>query len=587
MHSTLANVVLRGRVYHFRRPVPPKLKIRLNATALCCSLRTSDRRLAHRHARHLYLMSEDIFERLRADPMLSDAQIALMVQDFYDHILKLENGGRLRTGRLPEPVRQRKARRFADLADSFRADLGANHFERVSQSSSSVLAKHGLADDVSHQDHRRLQQALLRGWIEIASAIQARYNGDFSYTPEDALLAERVDEAFATPQAPSAAVSAASQEIAPSLDQTKSEPAAREPFTKLAAAFVLKQRRLKRWENQTAAQNQKSYELFCDICGDRSLDRYERRDAARFKDALERLPAEYGKAARYQGKAVAEIMRVDEAHGARAPRLSLRTVKRHMSALSAMWDEHIPLGLASSNIFTGFKFPKQKRAQDQRPMWSRADLQRLFATPIWSGCRSEHRRSAPGPHIIKDEKFWLPLIAIYSAARQEEICQLHVEDVRLEEGVHIFDINAKPPRRLKNRSAARVVPVHEMLIKIGFLEYVEAQRRRGETRVFPTLQPGGADGRLGHGYTKWFTRYRRDVSVYERGKDFHALRHSSSTFLHQGGAADSVIDQLSGHASPGETARYNKGAQVQQLRRAIDSIDPGLDLRSLIVKSQN
>jgi integrase len=94
--------------------------------------------------------------------------------------------------------------------------------------------------------------------------------------------------------------------------------------------------------------------------------------------------------------------------------------------------------------------------------------------------------------------------------------------------------------------------------------------------VFPNLKPGGADGRLGHNYTKWFTRYRRDVGLYEPGKDFHALRHSATTFLHQGGAEDSVIDRLTGHTTPGETARYTKGSSIVQLQAAIDAIDLGL-----------
>jgi hypothetical protein len=63
-------------------------------------------------------------------------------------------------------------------------------------------------------------------------------------------------------------------------------------------------------------------------------------------------------------------------------------------------------------------------------MWQRGDLVRLFKTPVWTGCKSAHRRSVAGPEIIRDEKFWLPLIAVFSGARQEEICQLHVTDVR-------------------------------------------------------------------------------------------------------------------------------------------------------------
>jgi integrase len=114
----------------------------------------------------------------------------------------------------------------------------------------------------------------------------------------------------------------------------------------------------------------------------------------------------------------------------------------------------------------------------------------------------------------------------------------------------------KPPRRLKNKSAVRRVPIHSKLIRLGFLHYVEQRRSVGDERIFPNLEPGGADGRLGHGFTKWFTRYRRDTDVYEDGRDFHFFRHSASTFLHQAGAADSIVDRLTGHTTPGESAHY-------------------------------
>lgn len=97
----------------------------------------------------------------------------------------------------------------------------------------------------------------------------------------------------------------------------------------------------------------------------------------------------------------------------------------------------------------------------------------LFATPVWRGCKSEWSRSTPGTLIIRDERFWLPLIAVFSALRQEEICQLELDDIRQEGGIWYFDINNRPPRQLKNRSAVRFVPVHDELIRLGLMIYIE------------------------------------------------------------------------------------------------------------------
>lgn len=219
-------------------------------------------------------------------------------------------------------------------------------------------------------------------------------------------------------------------------------------------------------------------------------------------------------------------------------------------------------------------------------MWTTEQLMKLFRSPVWSGCRSAARRSTPGDLIIRDERFWLPLIAVFSGMRQEEICQLHLEDVRIEGGVWTFDVNGRPPRQLKNANAVRLVPVHKELIRLGLLSYVGEQRQIGRELLFHQLIPGGADNRLGHNFTKWFTRYRRDIGLYERGLDFHSFRHSATTFMQWAQVPLPVIDRLTGHASVGETARYTKNLQIKQLSEGVNAIDPGIDLSDLYIGTE-
>jgi integrase len=569
----LRNVVQRNRIFHFRRVIPLDLRSRFRRREITCSLRTSELHLAGIRARELYLAAESLFEESRHDPMLTDDQLAAIVQDFYGYVLDQENKLRLKLGRIPEAVRARRAEHFRDVAQRARTDLGANEFGTVAFITEAMLRKHNLAGQLDKADRDQLSQALIRGGIDLAEAVRARYEGDFNFEPRDKLLARKVEALFAQPHASEQQTSAA-----------PAETVARETgplFTKAAADFVAKQKLTRTWENQTAAQNEKSYELFEAICGNRPLRSYTRKDAATFKDVLQRLPSDYGKASQYLGKMPAEILALDAESGSKRPRLAIKTVKRHLSALSSLWDEMNSHDEAAKGIFSGFPFSKQKRARDQRALWTRDDLKRLFKTPIWTGCQSAGRRTLPGSMIIRDERFWIPLIAVFSGARQEEICQLRIEDIQQQAGIWVFDINDEEPRQLKNASAVRIVPIHKELIRIGFLKYVEVQRGAGQDRVFPNLGPGGADDRFGHGFTKWFTRYRRAVGIYKEGKDFHSFRHSATTFLGQGDVEDSIIDRLTGHTTPGETSRYNKESFVAQLKKAIDSINIDVDLSAL------
>lgn len=83
--GSIANVVLRGRIFHFRRRVPDVLRPRLRLDELVRSLATANLRTAKLHACRLYLASESLFEALQASPMLTDDQLARLVQDFSDH----------------------------------------------------------------------------------------------------------------------------------------------------------------------------------------------------------------------------------------------------------------------------------------------------------------------------------------------------------------------------------------------------------------------------------------------------------------------------------------------------------------------
>ncbi|WP_323717608.1 site-specific integrase [Paracoccus aminovorans] len=70
----------------------------------------------------------------------------------------------------------------------------------------------------------------------------------------------------------------------------------------------------------------------------------------------------------------------------------------------------------------------------------------LFNSPWFTGCKSadEWRNVAkPGDVLIRDHRFWVPLIMLYSGALPGEIGQLAVNDVRQEHGHWIMHITTE------------------------------------------------------------------------------------------------------------------------------------------------
>lgn len=96
-------------------------------------------------------------------------------------------------------------------------------------------------------------------------------------------------------------------------------------------------------------------------------------------------------------------------------------------------------------------------------------------------------------------------LALFTGARQGELTQLYVSDIADIEGVPCFNIrDAEAGQRLKNANARRLVPIHSVLIDLGFLRYVEQLRVAGVERIFQELSLR-RDG-YGHAASNWFRR---------------------------------------------------------------------------------
>ncbi len=422
---------------------------------------------------------------------------------------------------------------------------------------------------MSAAERHQCKVGVHRAAIDIAGALKARYEGDFNFEPKDKLLQQTLSLEQKLPEALA--------------DPATTAPTAQPALSSIYPEFIKSQLARNEWRQQTANQSDATYRLFLGICGDKSVDHYTRADAGNFRKIAEKMPFDYGKATQFRGLLPQRIVELHEMLPAekKSPLLTQKTIKRHFSALSAIWNDAIANGQVAANIFAGFRFSSVKKASEERDMWRAEELATLFTSPIWTGCLSARQRAIAGSEIIRDEKFWVPLITLFSGMRLEEICQLQTDDVREENGVVYFDINDRPPRQVKNKNAVRRVPVHSELVRRGLVDHVASFGHKRSYALFPALKPGGADGKLGHSFSKWFTRYRRDIGVYRKSLDFHSLRHTATTLMHQANVTREVLDHLTGHSSPGETARYTKGSSLEQLSSAIEAIKPNVRFEHL------
>lgn len=135
------------------------------------------------------------------------------------------------------------------------------------------------------------------------------------------------------------------------------------------------------WRGQTLAQNRTTYRFFIECCGDRRPDCYSKQDLACFYDILRKLPALYSKKPEWRVLSLMEI--VERTRGLDLERLTMKTVKRHFSALGRLFDYFKRRGdVQGANPAHGFEFPTKGRANKRRQMWEGDKLSKLFSSPV-------------------------------------------------------------------------------------------------------------------------------------------------------------------------------------------------------------
>ncbi len=244
--ASIGNVVQRRGIFHFRRVVPTDLRIRIGRCELVRSLATGDPRDAKMRASQLYLVSERLFVAVRRDPMLTDAQLAGLVQAFFVHVLEEENRRRLSGSYLTAEVREARRDYWDAVAAKSKESLACNRLEDASWVAEAMLRKQRLPrSSLSQGEIAQVKQAMLRAGVDLAEALKARYDGNFNYDPRDKLLKLKLAEApqLGGPAATPAAATTVQQTVAPG------------PLMSDAGkAFRERQVATKSWDLQTSAQ---------------------------------------------------------------------------------------------------------------------------------------------------------------------------------------------------------------------------------------------------------------------------------------------------------------------------------------------
>ena len=304
-----------------------------------------------------------------------------------------------------------------------------------------------------------------------------------------------------------------------------------------------------------------SLNVFIETVGDLPANQLDRGAARRFAKALSDYPARRNVGGRKQ-------LTLEEVKAGEYQAIAARTQVNITGDLRNFANWLVEIGVLDSNPFIKGK-KKRQQSPAKRKTWTHNELALWFSSDLYL----KHRGSIKEPW-----KFWLPLLAIHSGARLEEMAALAPTDIQEHEGIHFFEIHGRDGRHVKNASSWRYVPIHSRLIELGFLDYVAS--RNGEERLF-NLVP--YQNEYGKNASKAFGYIRKKLKIEPT---FHGYRHTVAETLRLNNTRAEHITWLMGHSGKTMTDHYGSDADKRHrlplLKELVETLDWRLVLCELV-----
>lgn len=429
-------------------------------------------------------------------------------------------------------------------AEEYRSDLARNQIDRVQGDVHKRAAGLGLKIEPGSIDERLIGRAILKEYVRscLDTALQARERLACLY-PE--LTAEHSSPADAT--------------VVPT-DATASRKFAAPGETIMELYDTFRKEEEATANADTWDQNRKIVQRFSEFIGETSHVSAITRKAIRdWKQALGKWPVKAADVKKFKNLSFCEIIEANKV--VKKSTISPANINKYLAAVGSFANWLLTNDYIENDVMKGMYLPRDKKAKPVLP-YTEPQLETIFKSPLFDTCAGDGLEQKEGNVAIRDWRYWVPSIALYTGARLGEIAQLSIDDVRQIHGVWIFHITEEGAteegadrKSTKTGGSQRVVPMHSKLIERGLLQYHDEMRTLGEQRLFPQLKRDSR-GFFGSA-SKFFNKYFKAIGVkVDKKLNFHSLRHSIADAFRRGGYVDEQFNVLLGHTEETTTGIY-------------------------------
>jgi len=324
--------------------------------------------------------------------------------------------------------------------------------------------------------------------------------------------------------------------------------------------FIDEKLRSNSWTDKTYITYKVIYQDLAEFIGDKGIKTVSHQDAQTIKKNLQRLPSSRNKRAIYRGKTIKQVLKISVPDN---HLMSIKTINTRLGCYSELFKWALKNGYADVNVFDGLGLKDNRKSRDLRLPFTPQDLKDIFSSDAIN-------------KATKRWQYWLPVLGIFTGARLNELCQLQRQDVKQVNGIWCISITDEGQQQhLKSTSSKRLIPIHNKLVSLGFIEFVNNDSNTAKTnRIFPELTL--RNDMFSHTPSKWFGNLKQRVLVESDKKSFHSFRHTFVDYMFnklklQG---NPLIKALVGHSDREVTSGiYGSSFEIEDLNNIIQSID--------------
>jgi site-specific recombinase XerD len=210
----------------------------------------------------------------------------------------------------------------------------------------------------------------------------------------------------------------------------------------------------------------------------------ERIDFANFREKVIKNLPKTSTNKIFKNKTTKEILEITEKE--KKETLKLTAVNKHIGRVNQLFNWASNTGYIDKNFAADLRLKDTRRTKLSKKLkdtYEEEDLINLFEKSPWFSTElKDTLRHNP-------ENIFIPLLAIFNGgAKPTELAQLYTSDIKRHKGIWVIDFNNDGDKILKDDYYnSRRVPIAQKIIDIGFLDYVDYQKKQKSKQLFPQL----------------------------------------------------------------------------------------------------